>query len=492
MLAAYVHNEHSLTGRRLRFELAAQTARCLVHPVYFGSAVTGEGVDAVRAGLAELLPGQVGDVAAPLSARVFKIDRGPAGERIAYVRMFAGTAAVRQPLQVGDGSDSNGAGVHGTSDSDGARGREIKATAISVASAGGWVRRPRLSAGEIGKLWGLGTVRIGDTIGRSPDDAGPHHFAPPTMETVIAPARPGDDTALRAALALLAEQDPLINVRVDETGREVAVSLYGEVQKEVIGATLADEFGIDVTFRETTTICVERPAGRGEAVEVLNTPANPFQATIGLRVEPGRPGSGIVFRMPVPTQSIPLYVYKSAEGFAGAMAGYVRHTLREGRFGWPVTDCVVTMTSSGYSVADGPPSRRGPDSTSADFRYLTPMVLMQALDRAGTVVCEPVLSIRIEAPAWAVSALATALGRLGAAVRDQSVRGDLTTLEAGLPAARTQDLQRQLPALTAGEGVVESTFDGYRPVHGEPPVRRRTTADPLHREVYLTSIRRRR
>ena len=35
--------------------------------------------------------------AAPLSARVFKIDRGPAGEKIAYVRMFAGTAGVRQP-----------------------------------------------------------------------------------------------------------------------------------------------------------------------------------------------------------------------------------------------------------------------------------------------------------------------------------------------------------------------------------------------------------
>ena len=82
----------------------------------------------------------------------------------------------------------------------------------------------------------------------------------------------------------------------------------------------------------------------------------------------------------------------------------------------------------------------------------------------------------------------TALGRLGAAVRDQSVRGDLTTIETVLPAARVQDLQRQLPGLTAGEGVLESTFDGYRPVHGDPPTRRRTTADPRRREVYLASI----
>jgi ribosomal protection tetracycline resistance protein len=53
-----------------------------------------------------------------------------------------------------------------------------------------------------------------------------------------------------------------------------------------------------------------------------------------------------------------------------------------------------------------------------------------------------------------------------------------------------QDLRRRLPGLTAGEGVLESTFDGYRPVHGDPPIRRRTTADPRHRKDYLRSLTR--
>ena len=506
LLAAYVENERSVTGHRLHEELAAQSRRSLIHPVFFGSAITGEGVDTLRAGLVDLLPTGAGDPDAALSGQVFKIDRGGAGEKIAYVRMFAGTINVRQRLtvqtvgddpKVDNGGDTHGKGdgPHGNGGDHAAGGQqrtrgEVKATAISVADDGGWVRRPRVVAGEIGRLSGLAQVRVGDVIGEPPKSAAGHHFAPPTMQTVVAAVRARDDQALRTALARLAEQDPLINVRADDTGREVSVSLYGEVQKEVIQATLADEFGIDVTFRASTTICVERPARTGEAVEVLNTDTNPFQATIGLRVEPGPAGSGIRFRMRVDPYDMPLYVYKNAESYATSMAGYVRDTLREGLRGWQVTDGLVTMTRSGYSVADGPPSKRGPDSTAADFRHLTPLVLMRALDDAGTVVCEPMLRVSLEIPMWAITGVMTALGRLGAAVKDQSVRGDLTTVVTVVPAARTPELQRHLPGLTAGEGVMESTFEGYRPVHGDPPGRPRATVDPRRREDYLVSLTR--
>jgi len=169
---------------------------------------------------------------------------------------------------------------------------EAKPTAITVADKGTWVRRQELAAGGIGRLWGLGEVRIGDILGQPTTAAAQQHFAPPTMETIVAPVRPADERPLRAALARLAEQDPLINVRVDATGRELSVSLYGEVQKEVIQATLADGYGIDVTFRETTTIHIERPVGTGAAAEFIGTA--PFHATVGLRIEPAPVGSGPV------------------------------------------------------------------------------------------------------------------------------------------------------------------------------------------------------
>src|SRR6185369_12381020 len=88
LFVAYVERERSVTAQWLRNALSAQTRRSLVHPVYFGSAITGDGVAALRAGLVELLPARPDDAGAPLSGRVFKIDRGRAGEKVAYVRMF--------------------------------------------------------------------------------------------------------------------------------------------------------------------------------------------------------------------------------------------------------------------------------------------------------------------------------------------------------------------------------------------------------------------
>ncbi|NEE47459.1 GTP-binding protein, partial [Streptomyces sp. SID8455] len=137
--------------------------------------------------------------------------------------------------------------------------------------------------------------------------------APPTLETVVVPRRPEDRGALHLALGRLAEQDPLIAVRRDELRKEVSLSLYGEVQKEVIQATLADEFGVDVTFRETTTICLERPAGTGAAVEFIDTEPNPFLATVGLRVAPGPYGSGVEFRREVELGSMPYSLMRAVE-----------------------------------------------------------------------------------------------------------------------------------------------------------------------------------
>ena len=317
-----------------------------------------------------------------------------------------------------------------------------------------------------------------------------HHFAPPTLETVVVPHNPDDTGALRVALAQLAEQDPLIDVWQDDTRQEISVSLYGEVQKEVIEATLANDYGLAVGFREVTPLYIERPIGAGEAVEVLHADSNPFLATIGLRVDAAPDGFGIDFRLQVDPRTVPLYIYKTVESFTEHMDQYVRQTLREGVFGCQVTDCVVTMTKCTYSVPDGPPSRRGPLSTAADFRKLTPLVLMQALVRAGTAVCEPTVRVSLEIPATTIGTVMPALTRLGAVVEAPSLRGGLSVIETVLPAARAHDLQRQLPGLTGGEGVLESTFAGYQPVVGEQPTRRRTTANPLNRQEYMMQFAR--
>jgi ribosomal protection tetracycline resistance protein len=174
------------------------------------------------------------------------------------------------------------------------------------------------------------------------------------------------------------------------------------------------------------------------------------------------------------------------------MAKYVRDTLHEGLFGWPVTDCVVTMTDCGYYASDGPtkPVSATPRTTSGDFRKLTPLVLMLALARARTAVCEPIVRVEIEVPVETVGATLAAVSRLGGLVGTPSARGSLSVIEVFLPTARAQDLRRQLPGLTGGEGVAETTFGGYEPVRGAPPTRRRTTVDPLDRDTYLARVTR--
>jgi ribosomal protection tetracycline resistance protein len=97
---------------------------------------------------------------------------------------------------------------------------------------------------------------------------------------------------------------------------------------------------------------------------------------------------------------------------------------------------------------------------------------MQALERAGTVVCEPTLHVVLEIPADTIGAVIAAVARLGGVVETPSLRGDLAVVETVLPEGRARDLQRQLSGLTRGEGVLESAFAGYEPVIGEPPSRR--------------------
>ncbi|MFD8073071.1 GTP-binding protein [Streptomyces sp. NPDC059718] len=448
LLAGYVADGTAPSYPRLRAALAAQTRGALVHPVYFGSAVTGAGVDALVQGIAELLPVAAGSPDGPVSGTVFKIERGPAGEKIAHVRMFSGTVRVRDRL------------THGA-------GQEGKVTAVSVFERGVDTPGEAVSAGQIGRLWGLGAIRVGDAIGE-PHRTAPgtdRHFAPPTLETVVVPRRPADAGALHVALTRLAEQDPLIDLRLDDVRQEIAVSLYGEVQKEVVQATLADDFGVEVTFEETTTIHIERPVGTGAAAEVIHTASNPFLATVGLRVDPAPTGSGVAFGLEVELGSMPY-------AFIRAVEETVTETLRHGLYGWRVVDCTVTMTHSGYAARQSHAHAvfdKSMSSTAGDFRGLTPVVLMRALERAGTVVCEPVHRFTLDLPEQAYARVLPVLARLRAVPRTSAPQGASYVVEGDVPAAQVHALERRLPALTSGEGVLEYVFDHWREVRGEPP-----------------------
>ncbi|MEV5961188.1 translation factor GTPase family protein [Kribbella sp. NPDC051952] len=471
LLRRYVEGE-TVDDDTVGKTLAELTERAAVHPVYFGSAITGAGTEALTDGIRELLP-RAATTDGPLDGSVFKVERGPAGEKIAYVRMFDGTARVRDRVEFGTAG-------------------EAKVTALRVFERGGATPAAEVRAGQIAQLWGLAEVQIGDRLSdqrneRVTERTTQEMFAPPTLETVVTPKQRSDKGNLRVALAQLSEQDPLINLRQDDLRQEISVSLYGEVQKEVIQTTLATEFGIEVEFRESTTICIERVNGSGEAVEFNKKDANPFLATVGLRIEPAPVNAGVTFELEVELGSMPYAFMKAVEET-------VRETLEQAIHGWQIPDARVVMTHSGYSARQSHAHAvfdKSMSSTAGDFRFLTPLVLMTALRQAGTTVHEPMHRFQLEIPTDTTRAVLAALARLRAIPQVPALAAGTSTLEGEIPAAAVYQLEQQLPALTRGEGVLESAFERYQPVTGPIPERPRTDHDPLNRREYLLHVQRR-
>jgi ribosomal protection tetracycline resistance protein len=496
---AHVIEEFERTGGELsdRFieeELRAQIASGEVAPVFFGSAITGAGVCELLSGIEAWLPAGEGatetsphngengtqrrERGEPLDGTVFKIDRRSSGEKIVYARLFTGSLAVRQRVAL---RRRNASGE--------VEEIEERVTGLDRFAAGTAAAAESASAGEIVVLHGLRTARIDDRLwadsadqgapGPREEDVGAPRrlrdeiapaFPRPALESTVQPVNPGQITELRTALEQLAEQDPLISLRQRNEEGEISVRLYGEVQKEILTETLARDYGVETHFGMSQTICIERPAGAGEAIEVMFEGDNPFFATIGFRIEPAEPGSGI--RYLHGAGALPHAYYRAVEETA-------YETLSQGLCGWEVTDCIVKLVHEDYCK---------PLASGSDFRKLTPMVLMHALDRAGTTVCEPFELLEIDIPEDTFSAVMGTLVLARATIRDTFPTETAHHIICEIPTAELRGVEQQLPGLTRGEGSWITSSAGYVPVTGDPPVRDRIGANPLNRAHYLAEV----
>lgn len=411
-LAAFVADRPTPPGTIQRLTAAAR-----VMPAFRGSAITGQGIPALTRAIAELLPPAAEIADGPLRATVFKIE----ADRSALIRVRSGALRVRDRI----------GGEHVTAIDDG--------------------RRECICAGDIGRVRGLRSVRVGDDLGGDRPSA---VFPPPTHESTIRPVDPGRRGDLHRALRALAEQDPLIGLRLDPGSGELSVTLYGEVQKEVIRDTLAGEFGLDVHFGETVTLLRERPAGSTRVGIDVGAPGNPYVAGLHLLVEPGE---GIVVRLAAPIEHIPMYVYRATGAFRDAIDSYVRASLCRGRLRqWDVDDIHITITDCGYIP---------PVTTAADFRRIVPGLLRRALADTGTVLCEPVQEVEITCPADTSAAVLGVAARRGLAVGGIGVDGGAALIRGTIPTGRLGEFEAALPGLTRGEARLETGSIDWRPVH---------------------------
>ena len=311
-------------------------------------------------------------------------------------------------------------------------------------------------------------------------------FAPATWHALVEPLDPSHRTALFAALTALADEDPLIDLRIDESVGEAALSLRGEVQQEVVAALLEERYGVAAQFLPLPVPCLERVVGRGAAVERIGVDGNPYLATLGLRIEAAPVGHGVEFSPGVERGNLP-------PAFVAATEEGVRSALRQGRHGWEVTDATVTMTTSGYCPRQSHAHQgfsKTMSSVGADFRLLSQVVVTAALVRAGTRVCQPVDRVEVETPESALGAVTSLLSRVGAVHLETVVEDRDARLVDNLATARVGEVARALPDLTGGEGVLTSRLDHHAPVAGDEPTpqRRRLGPDPGDRAGWFREV----
>jgi ribosomal protection tetracycline resistance protein len=431
ILAALVDGPAPTAGD-LAAALAARTADGSFHPLYHGSALGGQGVAELVEDLVRLVPAAPppADGSAAPRGTVFAVRPGPGGERTAYLRLYDGEVRPRQRLTfLRRESDGRTTELPG------------RVTRLDVVGGAG-----TLTAGNIAALGVPGGLRVGDRLGDLTDRA--PQFAPPTLQTLVRARHPEQAAPLRSALLTLADHDPLLHARPEASGA-TALLLYGEVQMEVLAATLAEDFGIEAEFAPGRVRFLERPAGIGEAVEEMPwLDRTRYWATIGLRVEPGPRGSGGVFSHETELGALP-------RAFHQAVEETVHATLLTGLNGAAVTDYRVTLTRSGFS---------SPVSTAADFRGLTPIVLRRALRRAGTRLYEPYHSFEAEVPADALAPVTAQLAALGTDFTGTTGGAPGWLITGELPARRVREAELRLPGLTRGEAVWSSRPSADRPL----------------------------
>ena len=258
-------------------------------------------------------------------------------------------------------------------------------------------RRARGRAGQIGQLCGprRRPDRRRDRHARREPRAAP--FAPPTLETVVAPRSPSRPRARCTSRSTeLAEQDPLIDLRHDECAASCRSRSTARCRRRsstrrsprTSASTVAFERDDDDLRRATGRL------RRGGRVDRRRTATRSWPRS-GCGSSRRRAATGVAFGLEVELGSMPLAFFKAVEETSRRRCG--RRPARMARS----TDCARHDDALGL-LGRAEPRARGFDksmsSTARDFRDLTPLVLLRALEAAGTQVCEPVHRFELELP----------------------------------------------------------------------------------------------
>ena len=403
-------------------------------PVYHGSAKNNLGIRQLIEVIASKFYSSTPEGQSELCGQVFKIEYSEKRRRFVYVRIYSGTLHLRDVIRISEKE-------------------KIKITEMCVPTNGEIVPADHACPGEI-VILADDTLKLNDILGN--EKLLPHKTwidnPMPLLRTTVEPQKPEQREALLNALAEIADTDPLLHFDIDTVTHEIMLSFLGKVQLEVICSLLEEKYHVGVAMKEPSVIYLERPQKKASCTIHIEVPPNPFWASIGLTVTPLPVGSGTQYKSEVSLG----YLNQS---FQNAVMEGVRYGMEQGLYGWGVTDCQICFDYGVYY---------SPVSTPADFRFLAPVVLEQALKKAGTQLLEPYLSFTLFAPQEYLSRAYNDAPKYCAIIESTRLEKDEVIFKGEIPARCIGEYRNDLNFYTNGRSVCITELKGYQETSGEP------------------------
>ncbi|MBQ3079669.1 MAG: TetM/TetW/TetO/TetS family tetracycline resistance ribosomal protection protein [Clostridia bacterium] len=410
-----------------------------MYPVYAGSALTGEGVDELLDAVVSFLPKPEEDSGSTVSGVVFAVEPDPLMGRAAYVRLFSGTLKNRDMARITVHKENE----YGEADTV----EERKITQIrSIGASGRGDDVGEMKAGDIAVVYGLGDVKTGQVIGDSallPEKIRLGSIRAPLFMTKVIPESADQLPSLKRALELLAAEDPLLDVTI--ISGSMHVKLMGAIQLEVLKEDLLSRFQLHVDFSEPEVIY--RETIKQTAVGfVAYTMPKPCWAVIKFEISPSPRGSGVTFESTVSPRQIKLR-------YQHQVANSIRLATRQGMLGWQVDDVHVKLIDGGDHEIHTHP---------LDFVVATPMAFMDALQRGGSTLLEPILEMEVTVDENGAGRIIGEMNAMRGCVLSTNAKDGKIKLLCEAPAAESADFPVRFQRITSGRGALSSKLKGYR------------------------------
>lgn len=446
----------------LRKSLAALSHRADAYPVFCGSALRDQGIEALLDAIVEFLPAP--SDSDELCGVVFAAGQDRNLGRGVWVRLFGGTLQTRDAVVLPVGIDPF-AGEEETA--------QVKVTQIHSFDG---ATLGKLSSGEIGIVYGLGKVPIGHVLGNRqavPRRIEAGRLRTPLIQVQAIPEKEEQMQALRTACEVLAGEDPLLQVQYIRTLGELHLHVMGTIQLEVLEEILRTRFDLGVRFSPPAIIYRETISQACEGY-VSYTMPKPCWARLRFLIEPAPRGSGVTYSSTVPVRDI-MARYQHQVEQALPLA------LNQGRLGWQVTDVKITLIGGEHHLEHTHP---------LDFIVATPMGIQDGLEKGGSTLLEPILEVRFLLPSEHVGKVMNDVNLMRGQVLESEADGDRVILKALLPVQSSLDYSTTLASATGGRGTMSAKLHGYAecPLELGATTKRRNV-DPLDKSKYILAAR---